>query len=169
MLSSLLETKMVERVRLKTPYTHKTEDVGYRKPPKRNQFRPGQSGNTKGRPEGARNFKTDLRFTLQSPVKVNKDGRTQRVSTQRASLMVLREKALGGDPRAIEHLLALALRYDGDTHSEATTEVDAADRTILDDYFHERTAVEARQHVLDQSGPDGTTSAPLPPDKESSK
>ena len=159
---------MVERVRLKSLRTHKAERVGYRKPPTRNQFQKGQSGNPWGRPKGGRNFKTDLQSTLQSLVKVNKDGRTRRVSTQRASLMVLREKALSGHPRAIEHLLALALRYDGDTHSEATTEVDAADRTILDDYFHERTAVEARQHVFDQSGPDGTTSAALP-DKESSK
>jgi DNA modification methylase len=30
-------------------------DVGYRKPPAGNQFKPGQSGNPKGRPKGARN------------------------------------------------------------------------------------------------------------------
>jgi hypothetical protein len=30
-------------------------DIGYRKPPKKAQFRPGQSGNPKGRPKGARN------------------------------------------------------------------------------------------------------------------
>jgi hypothetical protein len=149
---------MVKRVRLK-PSGGKAEGVGYCKPPKSTQFKPGQSGYPKGRPKGSRNFKTDLQSTLQSLVKVNKDGRTRRVSTQRASLMVLREKALGGDSRAIEHLLALALRYDEDTHSAATTEVDAADRTILDDYFHERTAFEARQQMLDQSGPHGTTSA----------
>lgn len=30
-------------------------DVGYRKPPESTRFKPGQSGNPKGRPKGARN------------------------------------------------------------------------------------------------------------------
>ena len=158
---------MTNRVRLKSPRTRKAEDVGYRKPPKHTQFQPGQSGNPEGRRKGSTNFKSDVKRTLQSTVRVNKDGRARKVSTQRASLMVLREMALSGDRHAIQHLLALALRFEDDTGSATTTEVDAADRAILDDYFHERMAIEARQR--DQTGLDGTTSAPTPPDKESSK
>ncbi len=35
-------------------------DVGYRKPPKHTRFKPGQSGNPRGRPKGTKNLKTDL-------------------------------------------------------------------------------------------------------------
>lgn len=44
---------MVKRVRLNKPKTKKTDDVGYGKPPKRTQFKPGQSGNPKGRPRAS--------------------------------------------------------------------------------------------------------------------
>ena len=39
-------------------------DVGYKKPPKRTQFKPGQSGNPRGRPKGTKNLKTDLAEAL---------------------------------------------------------------------------------------------------------
>jgi hypothetical protein len=34
--------------------------VGYGKPPKHTQFKPGKSGNPQGRPKGTKNLKTDL-------------------------------------------------------------------------------------------------------------
>ena len=40
-------------------------DGGYGKPPRHSQFKKGQSGNSKGRPKGSRNFSTDLKETLE--------------------------------------------------------------------------------------------------------
>ena len=57
-------------------------EVGYGKPPKHSQFRPGQSGNPAGRRKGVRNLKTDVKRTLATPVKVKEGGRTRTRSTQ---------------------------------------------------------------------------------------
>jgi len=88
--------------------------VGYGKPPAQTRFRAGQSGNPAGRRPGARNFKTDLLRTLGAPVKVKDGARTQTKSTQEGALMMLREKALRGDVRALDRLLELALRFNND-------------------------------------------------------
>src|SRR5256714_12809089 len=88
--------------------------VGYGKPPTHTQFRAGRSGNPAGRRKGVRNLATDVRRTLRVPVKVKEGGRTRKISTQEGALMRLREKALQGDPRALDRLLELASRFNND-------------------------------------------------------
>ena len=99
----------VDRRRQRSDY-----EVGYGKPPPHSQFRPGQSGNPAGRRKGVRNLKTDVKRTLAMPVKVKEGGRTRTRSTQEAALMVLREKALNGDTRALDRLLELAERFNNE-------------------------------------------------------
>jgi len=82
-------------------------EVGYKKPPKASQFKPGQSGNPNGRPSGTKNLKTDLQEELQEQVQINSNGQKQTVSKQRAMLMRAMEKAMKGDIRAMEFLAKL--------------------------------------------------------------
>ncbi|MEL7110445.1 MAG: DUF5681 domain-containing protein [Pseudomonadota bacterium] len=89
-------------------------EVGYGKPPKASQFKKGQSGNPMGRPKGARNFSTDVKEVLTKPVSVNEGNAQRTISTQMATLMRLREKALKGDAKAIDRLLALAQAHMSD-------------------------------------------------------
>lgn len=91
-----------------TPEDQSGQDVGYGKPPKHSQFKKGRSGNPKGRPKGARNFKTEVDAVLNSKVSVIHDGKPKTVSTIQAAMMRLKEKALKGDLRAITHVLSLA-------------------------------------------------------------
>ncbi len=106
--------------------------VGYKKPPAETRFQKGRSGNPKGRPAGTRNFKTDLREELAEPVNVREDGSVTTVSSQRAILKQLRAKALKGEQRAIEQLLALAERHDLDNAAdEAEQDLSGADQSIL--------------------------------------
>jgi hypothetical protein len=72
--------------------------VGYRRPPEHRRFKPGQSGNPKGRPKGTRNFKTDLKSTLKIPVNVTRAGKPHHISTQQAVLLRLREKHSAASP-----------------------------------------------------------------------
>lgn len=82
--------------------------VGYGKPPKSSQFKPGKSGNPKGRPKGSLDFKSYVQEMLSRQVTITEGGKRRRVSALEATLMRLAEKGLKGDPRAIEKILSLA-------------------------------------------------------------
>ena len=87
--------------------------VGYGKPPPEHRFKPGRSGNPRGRPRGARGFKADVEATLSARISVNEQGRSRRISVQEAVLKRLVQKGLGdGDIRALARLLALAQQVD---------------------------------------------------------
>jgi hypothetical protein len=85
--------------------------IGFCKPPRHSQYKPGQSGYLKGRPKGARNFKTIVKATLKAPVRVTRDGKSRKISTLEALLLRLREKGLSGDHRAVKVLIELAQAY----------------------------------------------------------
>ena len=76
--------------------------VGYKKPPQHSRFQSGRSGNPRGREKGVRNLGSDVKRTLEVPVRLNEQGRARRVSTQHAVLLRLREKALKGDARSLD-------------------------------------------------------------------
>ncbi len=109
--------------------------VGYGKPPKHTQFKPGQSGNPNGRPKGSRNLKTDLDDELSRQILIREDGSEQRVSKQRALVMALCNKAMKGDPRAIRILVELILRFE---ESKAVDALEAAlsaeDEKIIENF-----------------------------------
>jgi hypothetical protein len=85
-------------------------DVGYRRPPKATRFKPGQSGNPKGRPKGNANLATDLAAELNEQITVREGGQARRLTKQRALIKSLTARALQGDVRATTALLALYAR-----------------------------------------------------------
>jgi len=106
-------------------------EVGYGKPPKHSRYKPGQSGNPNGRPKGPKNFKTDALDILRMPVQVSENGKPRKISTQKAGLLRLREKALAGDRHALHALFDLALRYNDDEDAPDQPARAAADEAIL--------------------------------------
>jgi hypothetical protein len=112
------------------------DDVGYGRPPKEHRWKPGQSGNRKGRPKGVRNFQTDLEDLLSSRVTVMENGRRKKVPVQKAALLRLGEKALKGDGRSIEKLLELALNLsDERAGREAERALTGTEEDILARYL----------------------------------
>jgi hypothetical protein len=65
-----------------TPY-----DVGYRKPPRANQFRKGQTGNPRGRTPGGENLLSEFSRYVSRPVKVNDGGKIRTVTIAQAVIM----------------------------------------------------------------------------------
>src|ERR1700675_2186319 len=87
--------------------TENSEDdfkVGYKRPPQHSRFQPGSSGNPSGKQKAVRNLGSDVKRTLEVPVRLNEQGKARRISTQEAILLRLREKALKGDARSLDRL-----------------------------------------------------------------
>ena len=51
----------------------------YQRPPRKGQFKSGQSGNPRGRPKGSRNIRTYLQQLLAAPILVKEDGKTRKI------------------------------------------------------------------------------------------
>lgn len=80
---------------------------GYGKPPKHSQFKPGQSGNPKGRPAGSRNRITMLQEELAQIIEIKEGDKTRRITKLEAAVKAATIKAMKGDPRPLIHLIEL--------------------------------------------------------------
>jgi Family of unknown function (DUF5681) len=134
--------------------------VGYKRPPRHSRFQPGRSGNQRGKQKGVRNLGSDVKRTLEVPVRLNEQGKERRVSTQEAALMRLREKALKGDARSIVQILELAKIFNNSAAVEFVGDeaLAAEDQAILDAYAEEvrsrppSGAITVRPGVAEDSG-----------------
>lgn len=76
-------------------------EVGYSRPPKHTRFKPGQSGNPRGRPKGAKGLNTIAHDVLTEKVTLRTAVGPKRVSKMEAALHKLMEKGFSGDLRAL--------------------------------------------------------------------
>jgi hypothetical protein len=90
----------------------KTYEVGYGKPPHETRFRPGRSGNPKGRPRGARNFSTAFEKELQARVAITENGKRKKITTREIIAKRLVHNALQGDLRSTVLLLQQVVRFE---------------------------------------------------------
>ena len=77
--------------------------VGYRHPPLGTRFRPGTSGNPRGRPKGARK----LAAALAERVVVAENGWRKRITKLEAAVKQLVNRGASGEARSLSLLLAL--------------------------------------------------------------
>lgn len=111
------------------------EAAGYRRPPKSGQFKPGQSGNPKGRKKHVANFKTDLIDELRETITVRENGRERKISKQRAFLKSLMALAIKGDIRAINAIVACTRNFGTGSEAPGADDVDTDDLDILENYL----------------------------------
>jgi len=104
--------------------------VGYGVPPDEHKFRPGRSGNPKGRPKGTKNESTILRELLERKIETRSNGRTQKVTVLEAMLLRFVEDALNGNVKTGAFLLnRFAARLSGELKAEDLTD---DDREVLE-------------------------------------
>jgi hypothetical protein len=109
-------------------------EVGFGKPPRSTQFKPGQSGNPAGRPRGAKNFATAIEQELDARVTVTENGRRRRISKLEVVAKHLVNKAAGGDLKAIPLVLSEERAREGNRGDAGTDEIlgTAEDRKVFD-------------------------------------
>jgi hypothetical protein len=83
-------------------------EVGYGKPPIHSRFKPGQSGNPKGRTKGSKNLKTLLNQILKEEVSLREGSAVRKVTKAEAVLRSVVLGALKGDARQQGTLFRLA-------------------------------------------------------------
>jgi Family of unknown function (DUF5681) len=106
--------------------------VGYGRPPKKTQFKPGRSGNPRGRPKGPRSIGAILREAIGQKIPVAEGGKTRRLPALEVLFRRLVNEALRSDPKAIKLLLSLVERYAESTELEPQLEeLLADDQAIL--------------------------------------
>ncbi len=88
-----------------------TDSIGYRRPPKHSRFKPGHSGNPRGRPTGVISLSDIIRKIVGQKVAVTENGRTRRIPRLEAILLRAAGEASRGDARALRLLLQLTERY----------------------------------------------------------
>jgi uncharacterized membrane protein len=107
-------------------------DSGYGRPPKHGQFKKGERRAGAGRPPGSRSFKTEAREMLAMPVPISDGGRTRKVSTRKAALLKLREKALKGDSRALDRMIEMAREHELEDGAATTGALMREDAEVLE-------------------------------------
>ena len=89
-----------------TPY-----EVGYGKPPKHMRFKPGQSGNPRGRPKAEKSLGGALNDALKAKVKLRGNGKERVVSSIQAFVIRVVMDAIQGKASAQKMLVALMERF----------------------------------------------------------
>lgn len=111
--------------------------VGYARPPKHSRFKPGTSGNPRGKRKGARSFATEVQRLLQAPVKLKHNGKPRQVTSQEAILLRLLEKALKGETRSLELVMGAGQRFNNEPPGLAGPKSLSEDDEILAAYERE--------------------------------
>lgn len=125
----------------------KDYSVGYGRPPESGRFRPGTSGNPKGRKKGARSISDQLERLLFSKIQVAENGVTKYLSYQEIILRKLVNNAAKGDIKSMECILRLRNLHQEQIDSGMNSATDPADdQAILMDFLKQN-ALEIEQFV----------------------
>jgi hypothetical protein len=100
-----------------------TYEVGYCRPPLRTRFKPGQSGNPKGRTKQSQNLRTIVKQVSNEQIQIREGDRTRRMSRMEALVRSTFTRAFK-DPKALSPLIMLLRQcgYGGD-HDEPAGDV----------------------------------------------
>ena len=110
--------------------------IGYRKPPVATRFKPGMSGNPKGRRKGSKNFKTLIKEALTAKVIIQENSKSRQVTKFEGVVLRQLQNALKGNDRSAMAVFKMATELDfledNQTNSAEAAPLSSTDEQILE-------------------------------------
>ncbi|MGD9710810.1 MAG: DUF5681 domain-containing protein [Thermomicrobiales bacterium] len=114
------------------PPTPHDYPVGRCKTPEHSRYKPGQSGNPKGRPKGSRNLKTEFNEEMNERVEITENGKTRRPTKRRIVVKSAIIKAGKGNVTAQRNVLELDLKLNGIPEDKIAIPLSPAEQALVD-------------------------------------
>lgn len=84
------------------------DEIGYGKPPKKSRFKPGTSGNPKGRPKRfSKSIVNVIDETLEARIEVRENGKLRAISARELTVKSFVDQAVSGDIEAASLILGI--------------------------------------------------------------
>lgn len=109
--------------------------VGYGKPPKEHQFKPGQSGNPKGGKKAAKTLEDLIFKEAGKLINVKMGGEAITINKRQALVKALFTKAINGDLRALQLVFSLLSEADAKLLAAEAQTLSTEEVEILKDLF----------------------------------
>jgi hypothetical protein len=119
-------------------------EVGYAKPPRKDRFQKGASGNPKGRPKGSKNLATIVLKESRQRVRINSSRGTRTVTKAEATVMQFANKSIQGDLRAGCEFINLIERSEESVNSgTGSLQINDLDRQVMENLHRRMTGLQS--------------------------
>jgi len=134
--------------------------VGYKSPPLHTRFRPGRSGNAKGRPRGASNLRTYVDKEWKEKIVVREGQRTRKISKGQAVVKKTFNDAISGKGRATDRISNWLERMGHlDAGTSDTSQPSAEEDEMVLELLKSKVSKQIRgSKPTDEEGPEGAQS-----------
>jgi hypothetical protein len=110
-------------------------EVGWGRPPKSTRFKPGQSGNPRGRPRPKKDQSAFLREALEQNLQIAVRGKMHTISALEAIYRLIVNLALKGELKAVKLLLEMYAMLPENTKSPEKLSADTSLESLAETYF----------------------------------